>query len=730
MRPDPATASVVSVVAPAGYGKTTLLTAWAAHADVPAMWLSLDERDDDPVVLATSIAHALMREAGDAGGLADAVATHEASIWSTLMPRISAAMLDLPPFVLVLDDLHSVSSPKSLDIVNWLALHMPPGSQLHVAGRSAVGLVVPRLRMERRLVELGIRDLRLDDEEAFELLAGSHSDVTATEASTINRECDGWVGGLILSALTTAWDDGSRREPASGDPVAEYLHFEVLAGLAPNDAEFLRQTSFLRELSGSLCDYVLERSDSASVLHRLAAANAFVSRIGVDRFRCHELFREVLVAGRWSDEEGMRMRRRAADWHATEGDPIEAVRYARESGDLALAGAMIGRFAQDLFNDGRTDTTIGWLDWAESAGLVARHPGLAVLGTMGFALSGDAERADRWSRAVDVSSPAIRLGVDDAELEALQALLGALLCHSGAKAALVHALRACDLMSDGDSWRGAALVALGLCHMMMDSDGDARAAFEEVVDPRSASAPSNSRALAWTFLARIALADHDIATAAGHIARARDLRAQHGITGQAMQVPVDAISARVLLATGADAREARAYLAHAQTVRPLLTWVMPGAAMLGRLDLIRAHLVLNDAAGARLLLREVADIERHRPGLGALAREADELRGQLTKLRETPSGPSALTVAELRLVPWLATHLSFREIGERLFLSGNTVKSEALAIYRKLGASSRSEAVTAAIRVGLLDAAALPGVLGSDASLDDQTAAERFTPSG
>ena len=166
---------------------------------------------------------------------------------------------------------------------------------------------------------------------------------------------------------------------------------------------------------------------------------------------------------------------------------------------------------------------------------------------------------------------------------------------------------------------------------------------------------------------------------------------------------VCAVQARTALHRG-DVPTARRVLVSAQRVRPLLTYALPYLAVQASIELARAHLALADLQGARTLMREIDELLRRRPGLGTLASEARALRDQLSRERgsNTP-GPSALTAAELRLLPMLCTHLSFPEIAAEIFLSRYTVKSQAFSIYRKLGVSSRSQAVAQARDLGLLE---------------------------
>jgi len=161
-----------------------------------------------------------------------------------------------------------------------------------------------------------------------------------------------------------------------------------------------------------------------------------------------------------------------------------------------------------------------------------------------------------------------------------------------------------------------------------------------------------------------------------------------------------AVAARTALHQG-DIANAQHHLARAARLRPLLTYAIPYFAVQTLLELGRAYLALDDAAGARVVLRQARDILRRRPDLGLLAEQAEELRSRLATIRGGMVGASSLTTAELRLLPLLATHLSFREIGERLYISQHTVKSQAMSIYRKLGVSSRSQAIQVAQQLGL-----------------------------
>jgi len=714
LRPSPDDAVIVAVVAPAGYGKTTTVLDWIAHADRNTVWLSLDRRHDDPVSMASGLARAILATSPDAVGLEEAVVAPAASIWSTLMPRLATALLEIPRLDLVFDDVHLLTASESLDIVDWLAMRVPSGSQLIVVGRSAAGLALPRWRVAGGLTELGPEQLRLTDAEAQAVLASRDRSWTPDRAAEINRQCEGWVSGLLMTAQSDGAEGSSPVGRSRIDFVSDYVRSEVISAMPPEEVDFLLETSVLHEISAPICDAVRERSDSGLLLERLADRNVFVIRQAEERYRYHELFREALLAQATRRDPAAiaSLRARAAHWHAQAGDPVEAVRLAQESGDAALAAQLMERSILPLYNTGRGATVRGWLDWAESEAVARRHARLLHGGAIVMALSGETARADRWASMLDeLAASAAAHGTSDT-VEASVSLVDGFFCRSGADVALASARRAIELLPPDDIWHLAAVGVLGLCQLANGLDRDAIATYVEVTDPSHDHAPGvNVRAVCLTMLARADLEAQDFASARARLARALDIRSRAGISGQALHAVTDAVAARLAMAANGDTETARRHLAHAQTVRPLLTSALPLLSLVTRLELSRAHLALADASGARLLLREIGDVLHARPNLGAFEDEVKRLRTQVEDHLDIAVGPSALTMAELRLLPWLTTHLSFREIGDRLFLSPTTVKTQALSVYRKLGASSRSEAVQAAVRAGLMDPATLPGVL-------------------
>jgi LuxR family maltose regulon positive regulatory protein len=291
----------------------------------------------------------------------------------------------------------------------------------------------------------------------------------------------------------------------------------------------------------------------------------------------------------------------------------------------------------------------------------------------------------------------------------------AFLCQGGVEQMRTDAEDALALFGEDDQWRPLALLVMGVAKLATVGYAQADAAFGEAVRvARLADIAQGTAATALVYRATIAIARGDWDAAARF---ADEARAEVDAGRVAEQVPgalVDAMNARVAIHRG-EPEIGREFVAHAHRLRPLLTRALPWGAVRARLDLAHAHLALADAPGARTMLAEVRDIVVRHPRLGALVDEAAEIQRQAETMRGEVSGASTLTTAELRLLPLLTTHLSFKEIGAQLFVSRNTVKSQAISIYRKLDATSRSDAIERAVQVGLLES---------------PVPAHRFIPSG
>src|SRR3954463_16363342 len=396
---------VVMLCAGPGYGKTTALAQWAASSEQrPFAWVSLDQHDNDPVVLLTYVAVALDRVASIDQGVFDALASPGASVEATVVPRLGAALAGVDaPVVLGLDDVHAIDNPQCIDAIVALAGHVAEGSQLALSARDGSALPLGFLRTRGLGLELGSDDLRMDEHEARELLAGL--EISDEDVADLVRRTEGWPAGLYLAALsagTTGVGPREGGELTGNDPfVADFLRSEFFAQLPPHELRFLTETSILEQLSGPLCDAVLASSGSAEILESLAHSNRFV--VGLDRarewYRCHPLVRDVLAAELTRSHPDLLspMLSRASQWCAANGHEIAAVRYGQTDGDRDRVAALMERWTMPVFQSGRIATVERWFDWLNANGGPGPYPSVAVIGGMFHAVMGRPTASDRYA---------------------------------------------------------------------------------------------------------------------------------------------------------------------------------------------------------------------------------------------------------------------------------------------------------------------------------------------
>jgi LuxR family maltose regulon positive regulatory protein len=698
----------VTVIAPPGYGKTTVLGQWASTDPRSFAWLSLDRRDNDPVVLLSYVAEALNGDGSIKDPVFKALRAPGGSLWTNGLPRLGAALAAREePVVLVLDDVHVLQDDQSLDALAELARHVPPGSQIVFSGRSEPRIGLARMRVDGGLHEVDSLALALSDGEAEALLSAAGADVTATEASALNRHAEGWAAGLYLAALSIGRGSSVASFGGSDRLVADYLRSEELCEMEQDKADFLLRSSVLETMSGTFCDAVLGRNDSTAMLEGLENENLFVVALDNTRswFRYHHLFREMLLAEleRQQPEEVAGLRQQAAAWCEERGWYEDAIDYAVAADDTATNARLVTQSAFDFFRAGRVTTVERWLERFDDRKLLAENPEIAVLGAWLHALRGRPAPAERWALSLTEGDRS-RTMVDGSTAEAWTATVRALICRDGVEQMQKDAVIAVEGLAATSPLRPAALLFLGIATLLLEEKG-AEAVFEQAADAAMAGGAVWAGLVARSELALLALHRGDFTTAAAESTLAREFLDRSPSTDYVMTAIDHAVTARLAIAQGKGAR-ARQALAAAQRLRPMLTHALPWFSVQVLLELAAAHLELGDPRGATTLNHEATAILRRRPKLGMLALRADAIRDHIPETADASSGWAAtLTAAELRLLPLLTTHLSFREIAERLFVSRNTVKTQAISIYRKLDASSRSEAIERAVALGLVDAA-------------------------
>ena len=700
---------VVAVTAPLGYGKSTLLVQWAEQDARTFVWLSIDGRDNDPVVLLTYIAMALDRSEPIDRAVFRALASPGAPIMETVLPLLGSALSSRTlPVVMVLDDAHLLRNGECIDHVGALVDHLPIGSQLAIAGRGESPLPLGRLRAEGRVVEIGADDLAMDQSEAASLLRGADVEVSEAHCAELNRRTEGWPVALYLAALSLQMGgSGNGGIALDGDDrfLVDYLQSVLLSRLPAESVSVLTRTSVLERLSGPLCDAVLDRTGSADLLESLERSNLLL--IPLDRrrrwYRYHHLFRELLRAKLDRGEPGAagELLLRAAAWCEDNGLPEAAIEYAMQAGDTDRVARLVANAAFLMYRTGRLATVQRWFDWFDENGEIEQYSGLAVIGAWYHLMVGNLAASERWAEAAQRGLLEGTLPDGSTSIEGWLALRRALLCPDGMEQARRDAELAAKLLPLDSLMRAPALLVLGMAHLGAGAPEQADDILADTVEVAEDAGATVAAVDALAERSILAMRREDWHEAEILVEQARGVIREARLDDYVTTILLYAAAARVAIHRG-DVPPALEHLARAQGLRPQMTHALPFYAVQTRLELIRAYIALTDVAGARTVLREVDDLLRRHADLGILGSEADELRSQLETMHADVIGASSLTAAELRLLPLLATHHSFRELGERLHLSPHTVKTQAIAIYRKLGVSSRSQAIQHAQDLGLL----------------------------
>ena len=704
------TTPIVFLSAGPGWGKTTLLAQWASRSRRRFAWVSVDEPDNDPVVLLTYIAVAVDRVSQLDPGVFDALAAAGASVQGKVVPRLGASLAELrEPFVLVLDDLHLLHNPVCLDAITALAKHVPDGSQLALSARGGPALSLAALRANRLALEVGHEELRMDGAEARQLLSGAGVEASDDQLAELVDHTEGWCAGLYLAALADRARGPKPESPpaflGSDRLVSDYLRSEVLEHLSPRDLRFLTRTSVLQRMSGPLCDELLEASGSTTTLESLARSNLFL--VALDRtgewYRYHHLFQELLRSELARAEPDLihRLLARATGWCEHNGQPEAAIAYAQEAGDVERVARLFELCAMPAYVSGRAATAERWLAWLDARGALERNAAVAVLGAVLAALWGRPAEAHRWAEAAGRAPYEGALPDGTPSIDAWRAFLSALLCSKGPETMATSAERAVDGIAPASPFHASALLFVAVSQWLMGEIDRADDLFADAAEESLEVGSFEAAAAALGERAAISIGREMWVEAEELTDRALLVIRRSRMDEYPGSAFVYAVAARVALHRG-DAQRAQELLALAQRLRPQLTYAVPYFSVQTRLELARAYLKLADTGGAETMLRETDALLRRRPDLGTLSSQVEELRAGLKTMRAKAPGTSSLTEAELRLLPYLATHLSFREIGERLFLSRHTVKSHAMAVYRKLGVTSRNAAVGRAGELGLL----------------------------
>jgi LuxR family maltose regulon positive regulatory protein len=703
---------IVALAAPAGYGKTTLLGQLADRMQ-PVGYVRLDGTDDDPAELLLDLLAALREPAGltddDVARIEPSGTVGDLTGLARLMEALTRSTR---PVTLLLDDVQTVTSRLALDRLTWLVDRYPDPHRLVLAGRSATLPGGERARAQGRLLDLGATDLALTLAETRALAALEGVSLSADEATLLARRVEGWPAATYLALRARARHRSAPAVAATDDGGArwmdDFIRAELLLPLDPDTQSWLMRVALLDVLSCPLCDAALATTGSLQRLREIATSNQLV--IALDdsrtRFRLHPLLAEVLrseLAARDPDA-GPPIHRRAAEWLADQGDPLGAARHADASGDLGLLATLLARHAAELYRAGHIETMRDWLGRFDREAVRERHPEMAVLGAWLGILTGDVDVGTVWLEAAE-RAQVDRPMPDGSSYAAWLGVTRAMVGRWGIEAWCRDAETAMRIQA-GPFVSSAPLMPLAR-ELLVGSDPTRLDAELAVTVPwlrARGVGPSLIVALAIGAASLLERGDH--ARGRALVAEGLDLIRDAHLQDYVQSAALLAVAARSA-AAGGRAREAREHMGAFNRLRPRLTAAIAWFAVWARIQGIRALLALHEPAAARVLLAEIREIQSMCAGLGDLDRLADEQRATVEAARGPGGGAWTLTAAELRLLAYLPTHLTFREIAERMALSPHTIKTQAMSIYGKLEASNRREALERAVEAGLLDSAIL-----------------------
>ena len=704
---------IILVDAPAGFGKTTLVAQWRASAmqSQRFAWVSLDQGDNDPARLWWYITHALRRACPELSGEAfvpgrqvqvpDAVTVLPALV--NELARLSA------PVVLVLDDYHAITEASCHEQMTFFLQHLPSSARVVLITRTDPPLPLARLRTAGEMVEFRAPELRFSLAEAAQLVqAISAVQLSEPDLAVLVGQTEGWPAGLHLAALSLRCHSspGAFVRQFSGDNkfITDFLVEEVLSRQPAEIRQFLVRTSILSRFCASLCDAVAGSANAAEIIDILDRENLFVVPLDETRqwFRYHSLFAHVLRGQLDRTGPGLvpALHERASGWHRRSGTVDEAIGHALAAGDLAGAVELIAGHWYAYVDSGRVATVRGWLrtlgDSAISADPVAAH-----CAAWTAALSGDRESVRRWLPVMEAAPSKERLPDGMRSLRFSVALLHGIYGFDGFRLMRESAVTAVELESNPTSpWYAMARTALGLCLYLSGEPEAAERPADEAVSSEAGIPLVRMLSLSVLSLAAVEL---------GQLARAEELGQAARQLGRRMGVSEAPLSSLASMAAGAvfaargQLAAARAELEHAIQFRQAVPGVSPWTTVKAMIMLAQVLLTAGDRAGAAALADQARLLLASAPEPAkALVDQVSWLQLQAAGQPQATPVADPLTEREVEVLHLLRGPLSLREIGEELHLSANTIKTHVQAIYRKLGVSTRQDAIDQGRAAGLL----------------------------
>jgi LuxR family maltose regulon positive regulatory protein len=701
------------VAAPPGFGKTTLLAEWAA-AEPAVAWLSVDEDDNDPARFFAYMAAALRRVEPELAGRAlAALRSPGADLVEVVLPLLLNDLAGLDSdLVLVVDDYHLITNPQIHEALAFLIDRSPAVFRLVLATRADPPLPLGRLRAGGELGELRAGELRFSEEETTAFLTEALGlQLSAEDVARLQLRTEGWPAALYLAALSLRGrpDAGALIERFAGDDryLVDYLTAEVLARQPPDLRSFLLRTSILKRFCGPLCDAVTDREGAAALLTELERSNLLLVPLDTNRqwYRYHHLFGDLLRHElRATDRDAVAvLHRRASAWYRDAGMIVDAADHARAAGDVDAAVELVAHHYAFFVDRGQLATVLRWLE-ALPASLAAENWLLCFAGGVVTAHAGRLEEAERWLELAERAPPLVRDGQEPAG--ALAALAGYLrLLRGDIGGTVAHTRRALAAAPASDpGWAlGPQMVLVsGLWWSGQTAEG--KAILETVTRTARAAAIPAMTVYALGVRAAVALDEQDepaadaLAREAIELMRRADLD-EHPWAAMAHVVHGTLLGRHGDLVAAAEEVERGMQLGQRQGA-----WQAIVCASLALAEIRQRQ---REPAAARCLLTRVRDLLEALPdpgdGPSRLERTEKTLRLRAERGRRGAHAPYwELSQRELEVLRLLPSRLSQREIAAELYVSFNTVRTHTRVIFRKLGVTSRADAVARARELGLL----------------------------
>lgn len=700
-----AQAPLVMISAPPGYGKTTTAALWAGADPRPFGWVALGRPDADIRHLVWHIAAALTLVQPISDKTVDLLAGAGRSIGGEVIPALLRAVEVMDSFVLVLDDAHRLTSPDAVRFVEALVGALPDGAAIALLGRNVAAFDVARRRVNDELFELGARDLAMSADVVGRLFEWAGHDLGDDRIADLVERTEGWPAALHLAELSLGSSGGSGSGTVfSGRDrlVADYLVEEVLGELPEPTVWFLERSAVLDRMSAPLLDDLLGVDTSGETLDAIERAGIlFLVPLDNERrwYRYHHLFADLLRSRleRSSPVEATRLRERASRLLEAAGDVDAAIDQAVQAGDPRRAADLILGQAAPTVLRGRTALISRWLEDLGPSAFEVDPVAAMGWGWVGFG-TGDRVLVQGALRAARAAAGRMDGGARSRLVVPCGDLFGAIVGDGGVVGTIEQASAVIAADVADPVWQTIAKAVRGFARAVSGESESARIDLLHTL-PLLGGLPlfdSGVRA----HLALLDLDEGDFEQASRWAHEGLDIAHRERLEGMPAITVVFAVGALVLALTGSHAAS-RAEFATAASLLDRLGGGSARTALLGHAVLASAALLLDDRSRARVHLDEGERASARYPGAHQLDRMLDDTRVALATDRSLRGRP-ALTPAELRLLPLLATHLGLQEIADELYVSRNTVKSQAMAVYRKLGVSSRSEAVVIARELGLL----------------------------